>query len=234
MLNASSCKGGRDRSVAVLPDVQRELLDRIHAFAGRDSLIRPDEKYVQQMGRFERDTRRAGVPKSHRLRHGYAQRRCRELAGFPCSAAGGNPVRAMTPEERRQEAFARRTIAAVFEGRSEWWRRGAMVATFHLKDDTTPDHPVTMTDWTCAGSRTREELPLWNPSLRKVFPVLEGKGVMFTIRMDFLLGMDDDVAYDIEVRRLSGDDPEVAKGWFRCISGRSRRAATVGAGARPN
>ena len=112
VLQASWCKGGRARSVPVLVDAQRELLDRVHAFAGKDSLIRPDEKYVQQMGRFQRDTRRAGIPKSHRLRHGYAQRRYRELAGFPCAAAGGKAVREMTGEERRQDGRARRTIAA--------------------------------------------------------------------------------------------------------------------------
>ena len=111
VLKASWCKGGRSRSVPVLADAQRELLDRVHAFAGSDSLIRPDEKYVQQMGRFERDTRRAGIPKSHRLRHGYAQRRYRELAGFPCPAAGGKPVRGMTRDERGSDALARRTIA---------------------------------------------------------------------------------------------------------------------------
>ena len=111
-LKASWCKGGRARSVPILVDGQRELLDRIHAFAGRDSLIRPEEKYVQQMGRFERDTRRAGIPKSHRLRHGYAQRRYRELTGFPCAAADGKAVREMTREERRQDWMARRTIAA--------------------------------------------------------------------------------------------------------------------------
>lgn len=112
VLRASWCKGGRGRSVPILEGAQRGLLDRIHAFAGKDALIRPEEKYVQQMGRFERDTRRAGIPKSHRLRHGYAQRRYRELAGFPCAAAGGKAVRSMTREERRLDAMARRTIAS--------------------------------------------------------------------------------------------------------------------------
>ncbi len=111
VLRASWCKGGRAREVPILADAQRELLDRVHVFAGKDSLIRPEEKYVQQMGRFERDTRRAGIPKSHRLRHGYGQRRYRELTGFPCAAAGGKGVRAMTREERRLDALARRTIA---------------------------------------------------------------------------------------------------------------------------
>ena len=110
-LRASWCKGGRARSVPVLTDAQRELLDRVHAFAGKDALIRPEEKYVQQMRRFERDTRRAGIPKSHRLRHGYGQGRYRELAGFPCSAAGGKPVRRMTPAERRVDLAARQTVA---------------------------------------------------------------------------------------------------------------------------
>ena len=105
------CKGGRARTVPVLEDTQRELLDRLHAFAGKDSLIRPAEKYLQQMGRFERDTRRAGIPKSHRLRHGFGQRRYRELAGFPCTAAGGKAVRAMTRAERRLDRLARETVA---------------------------------------------------------------------------------------------------------------------------
>ena len=105
------CKGGRARTVPILDDAQRELLDRLHAFAGRDSLIRPEEMYVQQMGRFERDTRRAGIPKSHRLRHGYGHRRYAELAGFPCAAAGGKAVRDMTRAERRLDRQARETIA---------------------------------------------------------------------------------------------------------------------------
>ena len=105
------CKGGRARTVPVLEDTQRELLDRLHAFAGKDSLIRPEEKYVQQMGRFERDTRRAGIPKSHRLRHGYGQRRYQELTGFPCPAAGGKAIRAMTRAERRLDGQARQTVA---------------------------------------------------------------------------------------------------------------------------
>ena len=111
VLRASWCKGGRARTVPVLTDDQRELLERVHAFAGQDALIRPDEKYVQQMGRFERDTRRAGIPKSHRLRHGYAQRRYRELTGFPCAAAGGKSVRGMARAERRLDGLARQTIA---------------------------------------------------------------------------------------------------------------------------
>ncbi len=111
VLRASWCKGGRGRSVPILADAQRELLDRVHAFAGRDSLIRPEEKYVQQMGRFERDTRRAGIPKSHRLRHGYGQRRYRELTGFPCAAAGGKALRDMTAAERRLDRSARETVA---------------------------------------------------------------------------------------------------------------------------
>lgn len=111
LLRASWCKGGRARSVPIMADAQRELLDRVHAFAGKDSLIRPEEKYVQQMRRFERDTRRAGIPKSHRLRHGYAQRRYRELTGFACGAAGGRATQDMTQRERRLDRAARATVA---------------------------------------------------------------------------------------------------------------------------
>lgn len=113
-------KGGRARTVPVLEDAQRELLDRLHAFSGKDSLIRPAERYVQQMGRFERDSRRAGILKSHRLRDGYVQRRYRELAGFPCTAAGGKAVRGMSTGSRgRRSPGSSGTLA------STWWRSTA-------------------------------------------------------------------------------------------------------------
>ena len=87
VLKASWCKGGRMRRVPVVTSAQRDLLDRVRAFVGGESLIPPDAKYIEQRGRFERETRRAGMPKSHRLRHGYGQRRYRNLTGFACPAA---------------------------------------------------------------------------------------------------------------------------------------------------
>ena len=111
VLKASWCKGGRARTVPVVDAAQRALLDRLRAFAGGDSLIPPGEKYVQQMGRFERETRRAGISRTHALRYGYAQRRYLELAGQPCPAAGGTPVRSRSLGERQADRRARVVIA---------------------------------------------------------------------------------------------------------------------------
>ena len=103
-------------------------------------------------------------------------------------------------------------LRLVFEGRSEWWRRGAMVATFHLKDDTTPDHPVTMKDWIVCRFTNEGGVASLEPISSEGLSGMKEKGVIFVIHLDFLLEMDDDVAYDIEVRRLSDDDPEVSEG----------------------
>ena len=103
-------------------------------------------------------------------------------------------------------------LRLVFEGRSEWWRRGAVVATFHLKDDTTPDHPVTGEDWiVCRFTNEGGAAYLERASWERVRG-MEEKGVIFVIHIDFLLGMDEDVAWDIEVRRMSDHDSEVSEG----------------------
>ena len=84
VLEASWCKGGRERVIPVRTEAQRAVLDEAKALAAtteRGSLV-PTEKYVQQKWRFEYQCRKAGLHGSHGLRHEYAQRRFQELAGF--------------------------------------------------------------------------------------------------------------------------------------------------------
>jgi len=112
LLKSSWCKGGRARTVPITNDEQRKLLDEVRAFAKGGSLIPPELIYVQQLHRYEGLTRRAGLRKLHGLRHGYAQRRFQELAGFACPAQGGPISKDLTPEQRALNEAARAVISA--------------------------------------------------------------------------------------------------------------------------
>ena len=111
-LKSSWCKGGRARIVPISTDGQRELLDEVQAFAKGGSLIPPDLKYVQQLRRYEGQTRQAGLRKLHGLRHGYAQRRFEEITGFACRTQGGPISKDLTPAQRALNEKARATISA--------------------------------------------------------------------------------------------------------------------------
>ena len=111
-MKSSWCKGGRARIVPITNDEQRELLDEVRVFAKGGSLIPPELNYVQQLRRYEGQTRRAGLRKLHSLRHGYAQRRFQEITGFPCPAQGGPTSRNLTPDQRALNEKARAMISA--------------------------------------------------------------------------------------------------------------------------
>lgn len=111
-LKSSWCKGGRARVVPISNDEQRKLLEEVQAFAKGGSLIPSELKYVQQLRRYEGQTRRAGLRKLHGLRHGYAQRRFHELTGFACPAQGGPTSRDLTPDQRAVNEKARTMISA--------------------------------------------------------------------------------------------------------------------------
>ena len=107
------CKGKRARVLPIRTASQRAVLDEAKALAGtteKGSLI-PTEKYIQQVKRFEYQCRKAGINGSHGLRHEYAQRRYRELAGFACPLAGGPKRKDMTPEMRRADHEARLEVS---------------------------------------------------------------------------------------------------------------------------
>ncbi len=109
MLQASWTKGGRAREIPILTPAQREVLDRAKALVWFQSasLIPRDRTYVQQLGCYEGQCRRAGLDKMHGLRHRYAQDRFLDLAGFACPAAGGPPHAQLTPEQREADDDAR-------------------------------------------------------------------------------------------------------------------------------
>ena len=93
------CKGGRAREVPIENEYQRKVLQRALVLAGNGSMIPDDKKYVQWLGKYEQDTKRAGLSKLHGLRHQYAQNRYNELTGWGAPACGG-PVRKELSEEQ--------------------------------------------------------------------------------------------------------------------------------------
>ena len=119
-LKPSWTKGGRPRVVPVLTQEQRDLLDRAHSLAGTGSLIPAHKKYVTQMECYCTSVHRAGLRKLHGLRHAYAQRRYRELTGWPCPVAGGPATRELSPAQRELNHKARQIISSELgHGREE-------------------------------------------------------------------------------------------------------------------
>ena len=110
-LQGSWTKGGRERTVPIRTDQQREVLDRAHRLAGRGSLIPGNRNYVQQMRVYEGNTRRAGLHHMHGLRHAYAQIRYEELTDCACPAAGGPVTKELTLDQRERDREARLTIS---------------------------------------------------------------------------------------------------------------------------
>ncbi len=127
-LKSSWTKGGRARTVPIRNDEQRQLLDEVKELAKGGSLIPAQLNYVQQLHRYERQLRNVGLSRLHGLRHGYAQRRYRELTGWRAPVAGGPTSKDLTPEQfapdhearamiSNELGHARAEISAVYLGR---------------------------------------------------------------------------------------------------------------------
>ncbi len=111
VLKASWTKGGRERTLPVRTEAQRDVLNRARRLAGFGSLIPSNRNYVHQMRVYEGNTCRAGLSKMHGLRHAYAQNRYEELTGWKAPAAGGPETRSLTPEQREADRKARLLIS---------------------------------------------------------------------------------------------------------------------------
>ena len=109
-------------------DDQRQLLQEIKAFVKSGSLIPAKLNYVQQLNRYQRQLRNAGLTKLHGLRHAYAQQRYEELTGWKSPAAGGPFSKSLTAEQRekdhqvrliisREMGHEREQVTAVYLGR---------------------------------------------------------------------------------------------------------------------
>ena len=110
-LKSSWTKGGRARSVPIRNDEQRQLLEEVRALAKGGSLIPAHLNYVQQLNRYQRQLRNAGLTKLHGLRHAYAQQRYLELTGWHAPVAGGPTSKQLNSEQLAPDHEARVTIS---------------------------------------------------------------------------------------------------------------------------
>ena len=110
-LKASWTKGGRARTVPILSDDQRILLDDVKAFAKGGALIPANMNYEDQLHRYERQVRDARIKNPHGLRHAYAQRRYEELTGWKAPIAGGSASKSLSSDQRALNRGARETIS---------------------------------------------------------------------------------------------------------------------------
>lgn len=111
VLKASWTKGGRERTVPIRTETQRNVLNRARRLAGLGSLIPSNRNYRQQMRVYEGNTLRAGLSQMHGLRHAYAQNRYEELTGWKAPAADGPDRKSLTPEQRELDHEVRRIIS---------------------------------------------------------------------------------------------------------------------------
>lgn len=111
-LQASWCKGGRERTIPILTDGQRSLLAEMKAKYPVGSLIPIDVSYRVFVKKYENSVAASGLGKGHGLRHGYAQRRYEELTGFQCSVHGGLQRKDMNQEQKDIDSAARLIISS--------------------------------------------------------------------------------------------------------------------------
>jgi integrase len=110
-LKANWTKGGRARTVPILNDEQRLLLEEVIKLAKGGALIPPDQNYIEQQNHYDAQVRAAGIKNPHGLRHEYAQRRYEELTGWKAPVAGGPASNSFSSKQRARDKGARETIA---------------------------------------------------------------------------------------------------------------------------
>lgn len=113
VLKASWCKGGKQRTIPIETDTQRQALDNIRKVSINGCLIPPSKNYVQQLKKYENETIRVGLNKMHGLRHQYAQDKFKRLTGYDAPVNGGPKRKDMTPEERKKDTQARIELSKV-------------------------------------------------------------------------------------------------------------------------
>ena len=111
VLKGSWTKGGRERTIPVRTEAQRDVLNRARRLAGLGSLIPSNRNYKHHMHVYEGNTLRAGLSQMHGLRHTYAQNRYEELTGWKAPAAGGPKAKFLTPKQRETDRQARLIIS---------------------------------------------------------------------------------------------------------------------------
>lgn len=111
VLKGSWTKGGRPRGIPIRTGYQRGVLEEAKRTAGNGSMIPAHKSYREHLYTWEHATRKAGLSKTHGLRHAYAQCRYRELTGWRSPHQGGPSRGALKDADRDSDIQARLQIA---------------------------------------------------------------------------------------------------------------------------
>ncbi len=111
VLKGSWTKGGRPREIPIRTAYQRRVLEEAKRLAGNGSMIPPHKSYKQHLHTWEHETRKAGLSKTHGLRHAYAQTRYYELTGWKSPIQGGPSRDKLIGDQRELDVQARQQIA---------------------------------------------------------------------------------------------------------------------------
>jgi len=116
VLSPSWTKGGRERSIPIVTEEQRQLIKDLERYVGANgkaSLIPPSISYRQYLSHRQHHMASIGIRRSHGLRHQYAQQRYLALTnGFLPRRLGGLLVREMSEHEKRLDRSARLKISS--------------------------------------------------------------------------------------------------------------------------
>ncbi len=115
-LESSWTKGGRERSIPIVTDEQRQLIKDLESYVGANgkaSLIPAHMSYRQYLSHRQHHMASIGIRRSHGLRHQYAQQRYIALTkGLLLPRRLGGPlVREMSEREKQLDRSARLIIS---------------------------------------------------------------------------------------------------------------------------
>lgn len=128
LLKGTWTKGGKERSIPVTTNEQRDLLTKIHNLVGKGSLIPQSKTFIQQLKMYEGQTAKAGFSKLHGLRHRYAQQLYTQHTGRLPPVLGGKTSKELSSDEKKldkevrlfiskQLGHEREQITAIYLGR---------------------------------------------------------------------------------------------------------------------
>lgn len=111
-LSASWTKGGRERTIPIIKESQRELLNEIREYAPKSSLIPTHMSFEQYISHRKYVLAGTDISATHGLRHNYAQQRYIELSnGLTPPRLGGPTYSKLTDQEREWDSNARTVVS---------------------------------------------------------------------------------------------------------------------------
>jgi hypothetical protein len=111
VLKGSWTKGGRPRDIPIRTLSQLALLAEAQKLVGSNSMIPTEDTFIRHRRRLEHETLKRGLTNLHGLRHGYAQRRYRDLTGWDSPKAGGPDPKTFTEAQKLADKAARQAIS---------------------------------------------------------------------------------------------------------------------------